>query len=95
MDFQPLPPIRILADVTGDLSISAWLRHVNELEKVGIDAYTVLDLNVQYRLSNKIELKLSARNLFDDDHVESTREIFSTDRFQVPTSYQLGVAVSF
>lgn len=64
------------------------LRHVGELTTPTVDAYTVVDARLGWRVSRRLELSLTGQNLTDRRHVE-----FVTDNLPSQT-LQVGRAVA-
>jgi iron complex outermembrane receptor protein len=68
--------VRSYLDVTDDIDFDLWFRYVGRLPERNIDAYTVLDTRLAWRVSPHVELSLVGQNLLESGHSEfSTLEI--------------------
>jgi iron complex outermembrane recepter protein len=57
-------------DVTPKIDCDIWLRHVDELPALDVDAYTTVDVRLAWRPRRDIELSLVGRDLVDESHQE-------------------------
>lgn len=87
--------LRVMGDLSPELSLSLWGRYVDELSLVQIDSYATLDIRLDYRVSSDITVSAVAQNLGDNNHVEAVREAFYVDNYKVPESYYLAVNWKF
>ena len=57
-------------DLPGNVGLFAGLRHVDELPENRVDAYTALDVGLEWNPTRRLRLGLSGRNLTDSLHQE-------------------------
>lgn len=57
-------------DLTETLQLNTYLRYVDALDSVGSSEYTVVDISALWQVQKDTELRLTARNIGDGDHVE-------------------------
>ena len=57
-------------DVTPDIACDVWLRYVDEIPGMGVDAYTTFDLRLAWRPREDLELAVVGRNLSEEWHRE-------------------------
>ncbi len=57
-------------DVTREIDCDIWVRHVDDLPALEVDAYTTVDLRLAWRPRGDLELSLVGRNLVDESHQE-------------------------
>lgn len=81
--------MRVFWNASSAFEVDVGLRFASEPDSKRADAYTAMDVNVNYRLTPKASISLSARNLFIDETVEYTREIFSVGSYVVKPSVLL------
>ncbi|MHB8285615.1 MAG: TonB-dependent receptor plug domain-containing protein, partial [Caulobacteraceae bacterium] len=62
--------IRSWFDLTPDIDVDLWLRHVSSLERGATPAYTNLDLRVAWRLTTRLELTARGENLLGPQRTE-------------------------
>lgn len=73
--------IRSSHDLTDKLSFDVQLRYVDQIEQV--PAYVTADVNLLYRVNERLELSLVAQNLLQDQHLEQSQQILTVTT-QVP-----------
>lgn len=61
----------------------AWLRHVDRLPALGVDAYTELDLRYAYKVTRQFELSLVGQNLLAARHAEFVPDLVPGKRLDV------------
>ncbi|MBT6149129.1 MAG: TonB-dependent receptor, partial [Gemmatimonadetes bacterium] len=81
--------LRSLADA-GVWSLAATGRWVDDLNRLGIDAYLTMDTRVSRRFGNDFELALTGRNLLQNQH----REAISATIGAAPTAVEREAFVS-
>jgi len=57
-------------DVTPELECDLWIRYVDELPDLDVDAYTTFDVRLGWRISDNLELSVVGRNLAEQWHYE-------------------------
>ncbi|MDG9668694.1 TonB-dependent receptor [Hahella sp. CR1] len=57
-------------DLPHNLSLYTGFRFVDELQSLGVDDYTALDMSLGWKASNDIEALLTVQNLTDKGHLE-------------------------
>ena len=62
--------VRSWFDVTPDIDVDLWLRHVSSLGRGDTPAYTNLDLRVAWRLTAHLELTARGENLLGPQRTE-------------------------
>ncbi len=67
--------LRASWDPAADWELDAWLRYVDELPHLQVDAYLTLDLRAAWRPRPGLEISLVAQNLFDTPR-EEFRSLF-------------------
>ena len=78
--------LRQSVDIGRRTKVDGWLRYVDSLPFLAIDAYTTLDARVAWRVSDGLEVSIVGRNLFDDRHPEFVSEIGDLPLMQVERS---------
>lgn len=78
--------LRLLGELNRRWSLGLWLRYMDELSLVEVDAYTLLDTKLTYSPNKELTLSLIAKNLGDDRHLEGTRGFYYVDDFEVERS---------
>jgi iron complex outermembrane receptor protein len=62
--------LRSYLDLTDDVKLSSFLRYVDRLSAIDIDAYLDLDVRISWEIAQDIELALVGQNLLHDKHLE-------------------------
>lgn len=62
--------LRSSLDITPTLRWDAWLRHVGEVERFGVDAYADLDMRLAWQPRKDLEVSLVGQHLLDRAHPE-------------------------
>ena len=62
--------IRSYLDLTSQIDFDLWFRYVGRLPERNIDAYTVLDARLAWRVRPDVELSLVGQNLLESGHSE-------------------------
>ena len=57
-------------DVTPAVECDVWLRYVDELEAINVDAYTTVDVRLAWQARKDLSLELVGRNLAEEWHQE-------------------------
>ncbi|MBL7115999.1 MAG: TonB-dependent receptor [Kiritimatiellae bacterium] len=57
-------------DVTPTLECDVWLRYVDELAAIDVDAYTTVDVRLAWQARDNLSLELVGRNLAEEWHEE-------------------------
>ncbi len=60
-----------------NVEFDAWVRYVDSLKEIGIDAYATLDLRLAWRPFKDLELAVIGQNLLEDRHAEFMSPFFS------------------
>ncbi len=63
--------LRSMMDVTEKLALDFGVRAVDDLESPAVPGYVEADARIAWRLSDRAELSISGRNLFDAHHPET------------------------
>lgn len=75
--------LRVLWDVTENISFDTALYYVSQLAALQVDGYTRLDMRVSWRAMDGVELSLTGQNLLDSSHREFTSptdgHVFTTE----------------
>jgi len=74
-DPRHLATLGVHLDLPGNVELDAFVRHASALPKPATPAYTVADVRLGWRPSERWEIELAARNLFDRQH----RELVTTN----------------
>ena len=73
-DISPRQQVSLRAgiDLAPGVELDGWLRYVDELEfsRSRIPAYWSLDLRLAWQVDERLELSVTAQNIFDDRHPE-------------------------
>jgi iron complex outermembrane receptor protein len=77
--------LRSSLDLADNQELETLLRHVSSLPNPDVPGYTAFDLRYAWRPSRRLELSLTAENLFDPEHAE-----FATSA-QPPVELERGV----
>jgi iron complex outermembrane receptor protein len=80
--------LRSSFDISGDQELETLVRHVSSLPNPDVPGYTALDLRYAWRPNRRLELSLTAQNLFDPEHAE-----FATSA-QPPVELERGVFIA-
>ncbi len=75
-------------DLSETMAVDFHLRHVAELSQEAVPAYTELDLWWVWQVSDRMQLKLAARNLLDSQHPEFGAE---ESRSELKRNFLLGM----
>jgi iron complex outermembrane receptor protein len=84
--------VRSLMDIGNDLSLDLWIYHAGEIERpaylreMPVPAYTSMNLRLAWRPTEKLELSLVGRDLFDNRHLE-----FVGESYLMPTEIERSV----
>lgn len=62
--------VRSSYDVSEHIRIDSTLRHVDDLKRIDVPAYTALDLHIAWTLAPGLEFSLVGQNLLEDAHPE-------------------------
>ncbi|MEX2150420.1 MAG: TonB-dependent receptor [Steroidobacteraceae bacterium] len=62
--------VHSFVDLSGDLSLYAGVRYVDELPNQNVDSYVATDINLSWRFSPNGAASLAVQNLADDTHPE-------------------------
>lgn len=62
--------IRSQMNIGEDIEVDAFLRYVDQLDAVDVDAYTELDIRLGYNGFEGVQLSVVGQNLIDNQHME-------------------------
>ena len=62
--------VHSFVDLSGNLSLYAGLRYVDELPSQGVDDYAVVDMSLRWRVRERLLASLTVRNANDRRHLE-------------------------
>lgn len=62
--------VRSWWNVTDNVDLDVWLRHVDQLRAGPVDAYTDLDVRIAWRPTVHLELSVTGKNLLDKSRIE-------------------------
>ncbi|UTA47902.1 TonB-dependent receptor [Simiduia sp. 21SJ11W-1] len=79
--------LRLMWNASSRFEANAWLRQSGAAKTAAADPYTLLDINLVYKISKQLNVSASARNLFAKDTSEYKREIFSVSEFELAPAY--------
>ncbi|MFC1850521.1 TonB-dependent receptor plug domain-containing protein [candidate division CSSED10-310 bacterium] len=76
------------------LEFSTWFRYVDEIPEVisefteyrSVPSYTTLDCRLTWKLHKQVELSFVGQNLIEEQHLEYTPDIFTTDATEIERS---------
>jgi iron complex outermembrane receptor protein len=77
--------LRSSLDLTRSLQFDLWLRYVDRLPQLDVDAYVTMDARLAWKPTSKLEIALVGQNLFEDHHAEFWTQI------SLPSEVQRGV----
>ena len=100
VDYSGLSPttsvsLRSQMDLTDDIEFDVWLRHVGELDGVGVEAHTDLDLRLGWRVTDSVEISLVGRNLLSERREEFSDPFYPAPRGNVERSAYFSANVRF
>ena len=81
--------LRILYDVSEDVSFDLAGHHSSSLSTPGIGSYTAVDARLAWRPNQNLELSLVGRDLLESDHVEFPPTFVGGTLKRIPRSYYL------
>lgn len=95
-----LANLQLTYDLSPALSLHGWLRYAGDIQGIpnlgpGFDAYSTIDLQLDWILSSRARLTFSALNLVDDDHLELSSELGEIQHLPVPRMFRLAIELSF
>jgi iron complex outermembrane receptor protein len=62
--------LRSLLDLTPQLRLDVFVRHVGALPRPPVPSYTAVDSRLAWQPTSRLELSLTLQNLFDPEHTE-------------------------
>jgi iron complex outermembrane receptor protein len=62
--------LRSLLDLTPQLRLDVFVRHVGALPRPPVPSYTAVDARLAWQPASRLELSLTLQNLFDPEHTE-------------------------
>ena len=79
-----------------NLSISAWVRYVDEIEAGGgLDDYWQANINARWTFDEQWAVSLGIRNLIEDNNVEARSQINELPRIYIQSAAFANVRYSF
>jgi iron complex outermembrane receptor protein len=87
--------LRSSYNLSRDLQLDGWLRHVSRLDGVEIPAYTELDLRLAWRVAPALELSLVGQNLLDHRHPEWVGDYIPTPTLEIDRAWYVKAKLSF
>lgn len=79
--------LRTQLDLTKNIELDAFFRHIDKLPGLEIKSYQALDLRLSWRPRSDTELTLVGQNLLQSHHQEFSPEVIQT----MPVQIQRGV----
>lgn len=88
--------LRSLYNISRALQFDIWLRHTDEVtNQEDLTSYTTADIRLGWNINENVDLSLTGRNLFEDEHAEFRRETFYVDNFLVEETYSIKLEITF
>jgi iron complex outermembrane receptor protein len=84
--------LRSSLNLPRDMEFDASVRHVGDLPSPQVPAYTAVDLRFGWRPNERLELSLSAQNVFDSGHVEFGNALTASE---IERSFRVGMKWQF
>ena len=82
-------------DLPNDVELDLWLRYVDQLSFLDIDAYLTLDARIGWKPAENIEISLIGQNLLDDQHLEFIDESLPAKSSEVQRSIYTKITWTF
>lgn len=87
--------LRSSLDITPTLRWDAWLRHVGEVKRFGVGAYTTLDMRLAWQARKDVEVALVGQNLLDRAHPEFGSSFILSTPSEIERAYYVKVDWKF
>lgn len=78
--------LRSQLDITHNIELDAFFRHIDKLPGLNVDSYQTLDLRLAWLPVTGLELSLIGQNLLQSHHLEYTPEVVQTMPVQIQRS---------